>query len=187
MCGIIGIVSGDKKSINYPITKAIEHRGPDADGLFEDDYIALGHRRLSILDLSENGNQPMFSADGRYAMIFNGEIYNHWDIRKKFEHKYNFCSTSDSETLLYGYIEYGESIVKQLNGIFAFAIYDTHAKELFVARDQFGIKPMYYYAEPNRFIFASEIKAITTQPNIDKTIDHKALVNYINFLWSQNI
>lgn len=184
MCGIIGIISKNKSEINYPITKAIQHRGPDADGLFEDDFIALGHRRLSIQDLSENANQPMYSHDGRYVMIFNGEIYNHLDIRKKIEDKYPFRSTGDSETLLYAYIEYGSDIIKQLNGIFAFAIYDTLENDLFIARDQFGIKPLYYYFDNDKFIFSSEIKAITSQNNINKALNYESFVNYINFLWS---
>lgn len=184
MCGITGIISKENKLFIQESIKRITHRGPDDSGIFQDDFIALGQRRLSIQDLSVNGHQPMFTQDGRYCIIFNGEIYNHWEIREQLESKYPFKSSSDTETILYGYIEYGESIFNQLNGIFALAIYDTLTQDFIIVRDQFGVKPLYYYQKGNTFAFASEIKALSILPNFDTTLDHQALVNYLHFLYS---
>ena len=184
MCGIVGIVNND--AINYInlMTDAINHRGPDDSGIYVYDNLALGHRRLSIQDLSVKGHQPMVSADGMYIIIFNGEIYNHWEIRKKYLSKYDFKSTSDTETLLNGYIEFGDEILNKLNGVFAFAIFDKNKEELFIARDQFGVKPLYYYLDNDVFLFSSEIKALILYPNFNKTLDINTLANYLYFLWS---
>jgi asparagine synthase (glutamine-hydrolysing) len=183
MCGIIGAIGyGDLDS--KCILSTIAHRGPDSQGVFEGDNIFLGHVRLSILDLSEMGRQPMFDSTGRYIIIFNGEIYNHLEIRQKLINKYSFLSSSDTETLLYGYIEYGEVILQLLNGIFAFAIFDRIKGEIFIARDQFGIKPLYYYQKDGKFLFGSEIKSFLGFEGFDKSLDLSALVNYLTFLWS---
>ena len=183
MCGIIGAIGfGDIDSTC--ILSTIGHRGPDSQGIFEGHNIFLGHVRLSILDLSEMGSQPMFDSTGRYIIIFNGEIYNHLEIREKLGNKYNFLSSSDTETLLYGYIEYGEAILQLLNGIFAFAIFDKIKGEIFIARDQFGIKPLYYYHKDGKFLFGSEIKSFLGFEEFDKSLDLTALVNYLTFLWS---
>ena len=184
MCGIIGIVNDHAATIITQCNAKISHRGPDSKGEYRDGKLALGHQRLSIQDLSPNGHQPMISADGNYVIIFNGEIYNHVEIRESFKDKYPFKSTSDTETLLYGYIEYGAAILDDLNGIFAFAIYDKIKNELFIARDHFGVKPLYYYHDADCFMFSSEIKAFLSYPKFDKTIDHKAFVNYLTFLYS---
>ncbi len=184
MCGIIGLCTHNAGELIEVANRSIAHRGPDDQGVYTHEGIALGHQRLSILDLSPTGNQPMFSADGDYVMIFNGEIYNHEDIRQKIAHKYPFRSSGDSETLLYGYIEYGADILNQLNGIFAFAIYQKSSQKLFIARDQLGIKPLYYYHKNKQFFFGSEIKSFIQIPGFDKTIDHTALVNYLHYLWS---
>lgn len=184
MCGIIGIVNPKTEQDFQLQLNKIRHRGPDDDGTFFQKNVALGHQRLSILDLSPNGHQPMFSEDGRYAIIFNGEIYNHLEIREEFKDKYTFKSTSDTETLLYGYIEYGTDLFKRLNGIFAFAIYDLDTKELCIVRDHFGIKPLYYYKSSNQLVFSSELKAITHDATLNKDIDYESLVSYLNFLWS---
>lgn len=184
MCGITGIIHHSDREIIRDMTEIISHRGLDDFGYFSDKYISLGHRRLSIQDLSANGHQPMFTEDKRYCIIFNGEIYNHWDIRIELESKYNFRSTSDTETILYGFVEYGLQVFNKLNGVFALAIYDTHTHDLIVARDQFGVKPLYYYQQNEHFIFASEMKAILTVPGIKKDLDAKGLLQYIRFLWS---
>ncbi|WP_394993434.1 asparagine synthase (glutamine-hydrolyzing) [Emticicia sp.] len=184
MCGIIGVIAKENQGFIQEGIERIAHRGPDDSGLFSDDFIALGQRRLSIQDLSSNGHQPMFTQDGRYCIIFNGEIYNHWEIRAQIESKYPFKSSSDTETILYGYIEYGENIFNQLNGIFALAIYDTQTQDCIIVRDQFGIKPLYYYQKDNVFGFASEIKALSVLPNFDTTLNHEALINYLHFLYS---
>ena len=123
MCGIIGSI-GFNNLQKVEMLDSIYHRGPDSNGDFQDEDTYLGHTRLAIQDLSENGRQPMVSADGRYVIIFNGEIYNHQILRDKLKNKYDFTSTSDTQTLLYGYIEFGPEVLNMMNGIFAFAIYD---------------------------------------------------------------
>lgn len=153
MCGICGFLS-DKAiddNIIKRMTDSMYHRGPD----FQDtcyleqrlnQYGAFGHCRLSILDLSEKGNQPMWSKDGRYCIVYNGEIYNHLKIRKRLELSHvQFHSYSDTETLLYSYIQWGKECLNEISGMFAFAIYDKQTGELFLARDRFGKKPLYYY------------------------------------------
>jgi asparagine synthase (glutamine-hydrolysing) len=184
MCGIAGVVylSNTKVSING-LTNAISHRGPDGNGVFIADNIALGHRRLSIVDLSENGSQPMYSDDSRYVLVYNGEIYNHEELRKTLS-KSHFNSSSDTETLLYGLIEFGTDFIKNLNGIFAFAFFDTFTNKLILVRDHFGTKPLYYYQDDDVLLFGSEIKSLITYENLDKTINQEALFNYIHLLWS---
>lgn len=184
MCGICGIVHPTQTNNILNFTRRIAHRGPDDNGVFEDKNLAFGFMRLAIQDLSPNGHQPMISSDGRYVLIFNGEIYNHWDIRASLKDKYTFKSTSDTETILYGFAEYGTELFDQLNGIFALAIFDTHTRTLTLARDPFGIKPLYYYHKDDTLLFGSEIKSFLDFPSLDKTIDYKAIANYIRFLWS---
>ncbi len=184
MCGIAGLIHSKPENYIHRFSELIAHRGPDDHGVYIDGNLALAHRRLSIQDVSANGHQPMMSRDGRYVIIFNGEIYNHWDIRKKLEHKYRFKSTSDTETLLYGFAEYGEQILDKLNGIFAFAIYDRYDKELFIARDHLGVKPLYYYQVGHTFLFASEIKAMLAFPELDKTLEISNISDYLHFLYA---
>lgn len=185
MCGIVGIISHKKEDNILSLLDAIAHRGPDDFGFFNEQGIALGNRRLSILDLSENGHQPMFSADSKWVTVFNGEIYNHVEIRKELvDLGYKFHSASDTETLLYGYIHFKEKILNKLNGIFAFAVYNIHEREIFIARDQFGIKPLYYYYHDGQLIFGSEIKSFIKKEYFNTEINYSALVNYLNYLWS---
>jgi len=184
MCGIVGSVSR-----NFHFTEKhvdiLSHRGPDDSGYFLDNDVMLGHRRLSIIDTSANGHQPMFSRDGRIALIFNGEIYNYQAIKKELISKgYVFRSHSDSEVLIYGYMEYGRTLVNHLNGIFAFAIYDKKAGTVFIARDQLGVKPLYYYNRQNIFAFASELKIFKAIPGFDRSIDVHALTYYLQALYS---
>lgn len=162
MCGINGFNFLDKKIIQK-MNDSIKHRGPDAEGVYIDRSASLGHRRLSILDLSENGKQPMYyNNKGREAIIvFNGEIYNFLDIRKELEQKgYKFKSNSDTEVILASYLEYGFDCVNKFNGMWAFCIYDLNKKILFLSRDRLGKKPIYYYFDGKKFIFSSEIKGI---------------------------
>ena len=137
MCGIIGGFSSEVPN-PLQVFGTIIHRGPDSQGFFVDGKLFLGHTRLSIQDLSENGNQPMFSEDRRFVIVFNGEIYNHLEIRKMLV-DVDFKSTGDTETVLYAFIKFGSAALNLFNGIFAFAIYDTFTKELFIARDHFGV------------------------------------------------
>jgi asparagine synthase (glutamine-hydrolysing) len=182
MCGIAGGV-GLKNWNGAALLDSIGHRGPDSCGSFAEENVYLGHTRLSIQDLSENGNQPMFSADERYVIIFNGEIYNHLDVRKLLPPEISFRSTGDTETVLYAYIHFGASFLKLLNGIFALVIYDRETKEIFIARDHFGVKPLYIYQDHHCLLFSSEIKSFL-QYDIDTTLNAEALANYLTFLWS---
>lgn len=188
MCGIVGIINRKEEVTRDLIQKAcdlIAHRGPDDKDYFTEGKVGFGHRRLSIIDISEQGHQPMFSEDGNFVLIYNGEIYNHLELRHELSKSgYQFKGTCDTETLLYGYIHYGKSIVSRLNGIFSFAIYDKVKRQIFIVRDQFGIKPLYYYCSGETFAFSSEIKAFTVLNQFNKAIDYPSLVSYINFLWS---
>ena len=165
MCGIAGIINFTddlvKEDVLNQMGEAIKHRGPDDSGVWTNGKTGFSHQRLSIIDTSKSGHQPMHSPDSRYSIIFNGEIYNHNDFRSELKAKgFEFKSTSDTEVLLYMYITYGASMLHRLNGMFAFAIWDDQKNELFVARDRYGIKPLYYYLDITKFIFASEPKAI---------------------------
>ncbi len=153
MCGIAGSIGITDWNSNDAI-HTIAHRGPDTNGSFIEGNVMLAHTRLAIVDLSENGNEPMFSDDGQYVLIYNGEIYNHQSIRANLKQLgYHFKGHSDAETLLYGFIHFGEHILQQINGIFAFAIFNRRKKELFIARDHFGVKPLYYYHKNGVFAF----------------------------------
>jgi len=189
MCGIVGIVDNNQNSsISYELIKKqtdkIIHRGPDSDGVWvsERNNCGFGFRRLSIIDLSNNGSQPMTTEDGRYTIVFNGEIYNHNEIRNKLIDKgYKYYSKTDTETILYGYIEYGAEILNMMNGMWAFAIWDSEKNELFAARDRVGIKPFYYYFFNNLLVFGSEIKSILEHPNISKQLNENQLPIYLSF------
>ena len=183
MCGISGIInfnnlSVSEKDLNTMIKK-MKHRGPDDEGIFIDKNIGLGFVRLSILDLSIDGHQPMFSDDGRYVIIYNGEVYNYLEIRKELSAKYKFNSNTDTEVVLAAYIEWGEKCLERFNGMFAFVIYDTKQGEIFGARDRYGQKPLYYYKDDDKFIFASEIKSIL--PFIKKEPNNQIIHDYVMF------
>ena len=183
MCGIAGIVTKreNKKEIIEAMSKRIEHRGPDGEGYFFDGDVALAHRRLSIIDLS-TGNQPMFNEDDTIVTVFNGEIYNYGELRDelvKAGHK--FKSKSDTEVLLHGFEEWYTDLPKHLRGMFAFAIYNKNTKELFLARDNFGIKPLYYTVMNDTFMFASEIKAFLDTPDFKKELNEDILQAYLEF------
>jgi asparagine synthase (glutamine-hydrolysing) len=184
MCGIVGIVSRNASEYIQTFTHKISHRGPDDFGYFVSKNISLGHRRLSIIDLSSNGHQPMYSLDNNYVVVFNGEIYNHLEIRKSLEEKYKFKSQSDTETVVYGYIEYGVKFFNMLNGIFALSIFNKLTQELIIVRDQFGVKPLYYYLDSENLIFSSELKSFANYSGLKNDINYSSLVNYINYLWS---
>lgn len=186
MCGIVGLLSKDLKCpddrILLRMTDSLAHRGPDGEGIYIDYGIGLGHRRLSILDLTNAGQQPMISNDKRYVIVFNGEIYNYKELKTELVSLgYSFRSRTDTEVLLYAYIEWGEDALKRLNGMFAFAVWDTIRKKLFFARDRYGIKPLYYFDSPNCFLFASEIKAIIVHPEAEVSIDLQGLMEYMTF------
>lgn len=189
MCGIVGILNLSNKKV-YPkeikeMTDAISHRGPDAEGQWLNNSIGLGHRRLSIIDLTTFANQPMISNDKRFVLTFNGEIYNYLEIKKSLEKLgYQFKSKSDSEVVLYSLIEWGSKALVKFNGMFAFAFWDNRDKQLLLARDRYGIKPIYIALQKKRIFFASEQKAILSQLNFCRTLNKSALVEYFTF---QNI
>ncbi len=186
MCGITGIFNLNGEPVSSVIlrkmTDAIAHRGPDGEGFYTDSFVGLGHRRLAIIDLSPAGHQPMMSQDGQYILIYNGEIYNFQELRLELETRgYHFRSRSDSEVLLYAYAEWGEQALNRFNGMFAFAIWDRQRQELFLARDRYGIKPLYYTQQGFTFLFGSEIKAILTHPAYRMALDKEALLEYFTF------
>lgn len=184
MCGIAGIVNFSEEKVDssdiQKMLEKIRHRGPDAEGLFIRDNVGFGHVRLSIIDLSSAGHQPMFSDDSRYMIIFNGEIYNYIELKAELEHKYTFHTKTDTEVLLASYITWGENCLSKLNGDFAFVIYDIQERIVFGARDRFGIKPFYYHHDEKQFIFASEIKAILPLLQDVKPND-KSIFDYLSF------
>ncbi len=188
MCGIAGFYSPDKKFTNddlVAMSGTLAHRGPDASGYYYDEQIGLGHRRLSIIDLSEAANQPMYSRSGRYVVVFNGEIYNYRDVAADLKIKQR--TSSDTEIIAEGFELLGEQIVRKLNGMFAIAIYDKRAQELFLFRDRIGKKPLFYYWDGNHFAFASEIKALQklTLVNAAKKINKTALNQYLHLGYIQ--
>lgn len=189
MCGIAGIYNfqySQKVDHNLlrQMTDVMQHRGPDADGIYINGNIGLGHRRLSIIDLSEAGRQPMFSDDKRLAIVFNGEIYNYLDHRENLlKRGHTFHSRTDTEVIIYLYREYGEECVQYLRGMFAFAIWDEQKQQLFLARDRVGQKPLYYYCNGERFVFGSELKCLLEDPTIPKEINYEALNDYFLYLY----
>ncbi len=188
MCGFAGYYgAGDfnREEVIDQMGERIAHRGPDSKGSFVDDYVALGFRRLSIIDL-EGGSQPIHSADGKHVIIFNGEIYNYQEIRKELieKHGCQFQTNSDTEVILQGYKTYGEKIASMLRGMFAFVIYDKETHNLFGARDYFGIKPFYYAQMNGSLLFGSEIKSFLAHPHFHKEVNKDALKMYLIFQYT---
>jgi asparagine synthase (glutamine-hydrolysing) len=180
MCGFVGIQGlGANRDILQGMMNSIRHRGPDDHGIFEHGSCVLGHQRLSIIDV-QNGKQPFQSEDKRYTLVFNGEIYNYLELRQMLISKgHHFHTFSDTEVLLEIYIEYGKKCLDFLNGMFAFAVYDSKDSSLFLARDHFGIKPLYYYSDDSCFVFGSEIKALIAHPRIKAQADSSSISEYL--------
>lgn len=190
MCGFIGYfstdnVTYDRENVLDEMSETIAHRGPDSKGSYVDENVALGFRRLSIIDL-KGGDQPIVSASGRYVIVFNGEIYNYKELRSELcdNHGCTFKTNSDTEVILQTYEVYGEYTAERLRGMFAFVIYDKQEKKLYGARDRFGIKPFYYAAMNNTFLFGSEIKGFLPHPDFKKEINPDALKMYLEFQYS---
>ena len=187
MCGIVGQV--EHRGIVDPaglvaMRDALEHRGPDDAGswLSADGRVGLGHRRLSIVDLSEGGAQPMVDNGGQFVLTYNGEIYNYLEIRKELTSLgAHFRSRSDSEVILEAYKQWGSDCLSRFNGMFAFAIWDRNQQRLLLARDRYGIKPLYYAFFDDCFLFASEQKPILTHPSVKKQLDLEAVLEYFTF------
>ena len=178
MCGFTGFVGAieNKEQVLENMMNTIVHRGPDSAGTFLDDDAALGFRRLSIIDISSTGDQPLYNEDRTKVLVFNGEIYNYQELREKLiEAGHEFKTHTDSETLLHGYEEWGESLVDRLRGMYGFVIWDREKKKMFGARDIFGIKPFYYAQMNGSFLFGSEIKSFVEHPKFDKVFNEEII------------
>jgi len=186
MCGITGLINFDNTPVDdesiLSMMDKMKHRGPDDDGLFVNNNIGLGFVRLSILDLSEAGHQPMFDISGRYLIVHNGEIFNFIELRKELEKKgYNFKSNTDTEVILYSFIEWGEECQHHFNGMWAFCIYDLQTESIFISRDRYGVKPIYFYKSEKEMIFCSEIKPILYQIKNHYSPNYQVIYNYLIF------
>lgn len=185
MCGIAGIIGLDdkikSKELTIKMIKAMETRGPDAHGVWQNDHkVSFGHARLSIIDLTQNGAQPMISQNSEAAICYNGEVYNFQEIKQNYTN-YPYHSQTDTEVLLAGWLKDGEKLIDQLNGMFAFAMWEEKSQKLFLVRDRLGIKPLYYYQKDDLLIFASEIQAILATGLVPKKLDKNSLVDYLNY------
>lgn len=193
MCGINGIFGLDDQQLAREKITAMNfcmrHRGPDDDGVFTEDKIAFGHRRLSIIDLSNAGHQPMASYDGRYFIIYNGELYNYKELKFELQRvvsgsdqqAYLFQTNTDTEVIMAAYARWGSGCLSRFNGMFAFAIWDNQKKELFIARDRLGIKPLYYFYHKRIFVFSSELRSLLSSDLIPKKLDEDSLIDYLRY------
>ena len=187
MCGIAGYLGPWPVSLLRAMQGALSHRGPDGEGQFHDGEVGIGlaHTRLAIIDLSDAAEQPMQSADGRYRITFNGEIYNFHELRLELEQDgVRFVSHSDTEVLLNLFVRHGAKCLDKLRGIFAFAVWDGVERRLFLARDHLGVKPLYYANTADGFLFASELKALTLCPGVSRTLDPVAVADHLSFVWT---
>lgn len=190
MCGICGFLGSketneNKEAILRSMMGAMKHRGPDSEGVHITDDAALGFVRLSIIDLSDAGTQPMYNEDGKLTLVFNGEIYNYKKLRKELQELgHTFANHSDSETLLHGYESWGKGLVQKIRGMFGFGIWDENEKKFFAARDFFGIKPFFYTIVDGAFVFASEIKCLLEYPGFHKEVNQEVLEQYLSFQYS---
>lgn len=184
MCGIAGVWAFGKhieiKSVLKRITGSLAHRGPDAEGLYLNRTIGMGHRRLSIIDLSDAANQPFLDPGGRYVLVFNGEIYNYRELRAQLT-DYNFVTQSDTEVLMAAFIRWGTKCVNLFKGFFAFAIWDNQEETLLLCRDRLGVKPLYYFQTDEVLIFASEIRALLESGLVERRLDRSALTDYFSY------
>ena len=186
MCGICGFTGQivDRDNVIENMARVITHRGPDSDGFYKDDYVSMGFRRLSIIDL-DAGHQPIFNEDKTLVINFNGEIYNYKEIRKELiELGHTFSTNADTEVILHGFEQWQEGVLDKLRGMFGFAIYNTVDHSLFIARDFFGIKPIHYTQVGEHFIYASEIKSILQFPKFEKKFNYRTLDNYLSFQYA---
>ncbi len=185
MCGIAGIIglrdSGIATATIKRMSQSLSHRGPDAEGFFIDEGVAFGHRRLSIIDLSETANQPLFDSTNRYSIILNGEIYNYQEVKRSLP-EYPFATESDTEAIIAAFAKFGPDCLSLLNGMFAFAIWDKKRRKLFIARDRLGVKPLYYSQTfDGVFIFASEIRAILNSGLVPRKLNKHGLYDYLMY------
>jgi asparagine synthase (glutamine-hydrolysing) len=183
MCGINGLLGLQQQdragNIVGRMNRALQHRGPDDEGIFVEEGVALGHRRLSIIDLSNAGHQPMQSHDGRYVLVFNGEIYNYQQLKKQLDYPYR--TGTDTEVILAAYAKWGAGCLEHLNGMFAFALFDREEKKVLIARDRLGIKPLYYYTNQGMLAFSSELRPLLQSGLVSKKVDRQALEDYLRY------
>jgi asparagine synthase (glutamine-hydrolysing) len=188
MCGIAGIMNFDRqkpvdRGVVVAMTRVVAHRGPDAEGVWVDGSVGLGHRRLSIIDLSVAAEQPMVSDDGQVRIVYNGEVYNFLELRRELQARgYGFRTSSDTEVILQAYRCYGQDFVKRLRGMFALAIWDAAQRTLLLARDRIGIKPLYYHVGQEHVSFASELKSLLVDPRTPREVDQASLANFLHLL-----
>src|SRR5918992_48270 len=186
MCGIAGLLHLDGSQpdgwVLDRMNRVLAHRGPDGVGRYLEGPVGLAHRRLSIIDLSEAAAQPMGNEDESVQLIYNGEIYNFAELRDELlAMGHRFRSRTDSEVIIHGYEEWGDRVVERLNGMFAFALWDAPRQQLVIARDRYGVKPLYWYARGGLFAFGSEIKAILEHPSVKRELSYAALNEYLSF------
>lgn len=186
MCGFAGVLRTDGQPVAAGtvarMSALIAHRGPDSDGVWAEGPVGLGHRRLSIIDLTASAHQPMTNETGDLVIVYNGEVYNFQSLRMELETLgHRFHSHSDTEVVVHAYQEWGEACLDRFNGMFAFAIWDKRKKQLFAARDRYGVKPLYYFWDGAKFIFSSEIKAILAHPGVRRAVSYPALNEYFTF------
>ena len=185
MCGIVGVIHLREQPVQARVIEqvadSLKHRGPDDAGVFVDGQVGLGHRRLKIIDVSPAGHQPMANKDETIWITYNGEIYNFLDLRKELEGcGRSFASRSDTEVVIQAYEEWGEQCVQRFNGMFALGLWDSRTKKLILMRDRIGVKPLFYYVDEEKLLFASEIKAILQYPQVNSELDHSAIYGYIS-------
>ncbi|MBN2261217.1 MAG: asparagine synthase (glutamine-hydrolyzing), partial [Clostridiales bacterium] len=179
MCGIAGYFGSGSLQLLKDMLKSIHHRGPDGEGTFVAHNVGLGIKRLAIVDV-DHGNQPIHNEDETLWIVYNGEIYNYQELKNDLIKKgHKFYTDTDTETILHAYQEWGSDCLKFLNGMFAFAIWDTKKKNVFLARDRLGIKPLYYFSNPEKLIFASEIKALLVDRDVPRIVNEDALRTFL--------
>jgi asparagine synthase (glutamine-hydrolysing) len=186
MCGITGIFNVDGRPVSVSVLKrmtdVVRHRGPDGEGFWTDSFVGFGHRRLAIIDLSPLGHQPMQTEDGSFVIAYSGEVFNYQNLRLELEAQgHRFRSQSDTEVVLKAYQEWGPGCVQRFNGMFAFAVWDRRRNQLFLARDRYGVKPLYYRYKDGTLLFGSEIKSILEHPDVDVRVSIEALNEYFSF------
>lgn len=185
MCGIAGVFEigkfSNKSSTLKLMLDKLSHRGPDSEGVWQEGPIVLGHRRLSIIDLSESANQPMVDSTGNYIIVYNGELYNYKDIKESLKGEYEFKTNSDTEVILAAFLKWGKKCLQLFNGIFAFAIWDRRQEELFLARDQVGVKPLFFYRDKDVFLFSSELASMIKSNAFKASVNLQGLKDYLKY------